>query len=186
MASIPPGISNFKVLKPSRRPPKVGDAFVYQLIPGTYHFGRVIRTNAKCGGGDPNMLLLYFYSASSSDLVDIPILSCNTLLIPPKITNRVGWLDGVFQTVKNVPLGKEDVLPQHCFAGSYGIPSDFCDEYGNPLMRRFEPCGQYGVGSYLSIEDQLSDALGVPRIPHVVKRQILREIEQAKRRKKKK
>jgi hypothetical protein len=49
-------------------------------------------------------VLLYFYLAFSDDATNVPPLSPKALLIPPVITNRLGWSDGYFQTIGNVLL----------------------------------------------------------------------------------
>jgi hypothetical protein len=53
-------------------------------------------------------------------------------------------------------------LPVHCF---YSPTWKRCfDEEGNE-MPKIEPCGQAGIESYRTIDDAISDALGIARVP---------------------
>ncbi len=124
---------------------------------GMYLFGRVIRTDAL---GPMSALLVYVYDFRSSTK-DVPeALAPNSLLIPPALTNALGWRHGRFETIDNLPLDADDVLRQHCFyaAGRY------YDDDGQTLAEPTEPCGIGGVGSYRMLDDRISDALKVPRV----------------------
>lgn len=59
-------------------------------------------------------------------------------------------------------LAEGDVLKQHCFKDSYG---HYYDEQSRELPGRIEPCGVWGLHSYRTIDDDISDALGIPRAP---------------------
>ena len=64
------------------------------------------------------------------------------------------WFPGRFE--------RGEAFDLHCFVDDRGI---FYDEYGNKLSRRREPCGEYGLDSYLTIDDRISTALGIPLAP---------------------
>jgi len=150
--------TNLGVLKRSRKKPEVGDLFVMLPPDGKYLFGRVIRTDAL---GPMKALLIYIY-ANRSESKEVPEdLSPRSLLIPPTCTNALGWTHGRFETIENRPLGPGDVLERHCFyaAGRY------YDEDARPLSKKSEPCGIGGVTSYRMLDDVISDALGIPRVP---------------------
>ena len=141
----------------SRRRPKVGDIFEVQFDAGRLP-GRVIRTDALVFAGAPGLNLLYFFRGlvPTHDVETIE-LSTDNLLIPPVLTNSLGWSRGYFQTIGNRPLGVAEVLDQHCF-DAYG--GGHFDEYGHPLPAPVEPVGVLGVQSYLTIEHWLSLAIG--------------------------
>ena len=40
----------------------------------------------------------------------------------------------------------------------------YLDEVGRKLLRRFDPCGEWGLASYRWIDDHISDAMGIPRV----------------------
>ena len=127
---------------------------------GRFVFGRVIRTNVL-----PPMAatLIYVYSYRTDAKEPPGELSREALLIPPTLTNALGWFHGVFETIDQRPLTERDVLRQHCFyaAGRY------YDEYSNPLQGPHEPCGVGGVTSYRMLDDRISDALGIERVPEL-------------------
>lgn len=152
--------TNMEVLKPSRRPVRAGDIFALRLAGHPYLFGRVVRTDAKVGPID-GLILIYLYRAMSHDKDKIPDLPVSNLLVPPLMTNRLPWSRGYFVTLVNRPLVKADVLHQHCFEDSRGR---FYDETGNELGYRVEPVGEFGVHSFRTIDDAVSDAMGIPRV----------------------
>ena len=78
------------------------------------------------------------------------------------LPNRKGWSEGVFETVGNVPLGDGDVLDQHCFRRWNG---KYFDECSNQLPGPVEPVGDFGLHSFRTIDDDISDALGFERVP---------------------
>ena len=151
---------NLRVLKKSRRKPEVGDIFALQARAGEYLFGRVVSVDARIGGFD-NVVLVYVYNARSTTKASVPMLDKRNLLVPPIGTNRQPWLRGYFETIATQPLRAKDVLAKHCFGPSFA--GKYYDEQGRELQARTEPCGEYGVESYRTIDDAISDAVGIPR-----------------------
>lgn len=155
-------VTNLRVLAPSRKAPKPGDVFAMQLPDESFLHGRVISTEAKAGPSMPGAILLYIYSARSPHCSKpAPTdLTPDQLLLGPIMTNRLPWSKGYFKTIANEPLQTADLLAQHCFKDSRG---QYLDEAGNILAGPTEPVGTYGLHSYRSIDDAVSDALGIPR-----------------------
>lgn len=150
------------MLRKSRRAPEVGDIFLLNP-PGTYLYGRVIRTDANplgVGGG----ILVYVYGIRSSAPRPIPDLLRSDLLVPPMMTNRIPWSRGFFEFLENRSLTRFDVLEQHCFRGYLGRDLH-ADEFGTELRRPVEPVGEFGLHSYRTIDDEISTALGIPLAP---------------------
>ena len=90
------------------------------------------------------------------------------LLIPPIWTNNLGWTKGYFHTITNHPLRDLDLVRQHCFRRAPfrpEAPEKFLDERGVELKHGSEPCGEWGLVSYQWIDDHVSDAIGIPRVP---------------------
>lgn len=155
-------ITNMRILVKSRKRPKPGDVFVFQVEEGRLRFGRVISADARVGPMQ-NCLLLYIYRASSAEKHRIPNLSKDDLLIPPVMTNSLAWSKGYFETVEHRPLRQEDVLPVHCFWSCAN--QRYYDDNNSELRRRSEPCGFYGLAGYRAIDDEISKALGIPLAP---------------------
>ena len=151
-----------QIQQPSRKLPKAGDVFRMHLITGQYLFGRVITTEA-CLWDVPRLLLLYVYNYLNDDGQVPEILRKEDLLLPPKITNRQGWLKGYFETVLQRPLGAGDSYERHCLEEVMrNGTSLYYDEYDNPLSERLEPRGLRAVDGYTSIDNDIADALGIP------------------------
>jgi hypothetical protein len=106
---LPP--TNLQQLEPSRKPVRAGDLFVMLPPDDLYLFGRVISTDAEIGPMK-RVLLLYIYAHRSQILAPPPReqLSPRELLIPPQLTNRLGWSRGYFLTIDNRPVQPEDRL----------------------------------------------------------------------------
>lgn len=153
---------NMKVLKKSRKAPEVGDVFVLQILPGVYHWGKLISKSANIGGFT-NCNLIYIYDVKTTDTKKIPDLDKNNLLVPPIATNDLPWKKGYFQTISNTSLEEDDTFSTHCFEDL--AFKRFMDENGNRLESRVEPCGIYALSSYASIDDHLSKALDIPLAP---------------------
>ncbi len=151
---------NMRILNPSRKKVRPGDIFCFQIIDDRFHFGRVIRVDAKIGGWE-NVILVYFYRTTSEVKTQIPVLSKSDLLIPPIGTNHKAWRTGYFETVANTPLSRDDVLPVHCFYSL--LQGAYYDENGLRLAHRTDPCGTFVLDSFATIDDALSDALEIPR-----------------------
>ena len=167
LSKVPPAMSqgsehtNLKILKPCRKFVRPGDIFVFKVNDEPYYFGRVIKTDATVGGF-PSGVLVYLYNASSPEKTKIPDLRPDNLLLPPLATNRLPWSRGYFETVESRPLAESDVLPVHCFRDWTGR---CLDEAGKPVELPVEPVGEFALQSYRSIDDLLSDALGIERAP---------------------
>jgi Immunity protein 26 len=143
----------------SYRQPKVGDIFRVDF-PGRHCFGRVVSLTAEVGKSMPGAVLLYFFRPGLQ--WDSPGgLSATNLLIPPLMTNKRPWSMRYFKTVESREFGPGEVLPRHCFRSPFG---KYYDEKSTEILDPVEPIGDWGLNSFLTIDDQLSDALGIPRI----------------------
>jgi hypothetical protein len=157
--------TNLRVLRRSRQQLVAGDVFRMQLPSGLFLFGRVMIARASRDQAPmPEANLLYiFKDVRSSAVPDRSSLLPSRLLIAPVWTNRIGWHEGLFETVDSYPIGPLDSLRQHCFWDA--VLEEFLDEKGLPIAEKVEPCGLWGLVSYRWIDDQISDALGIPRAP---------------------
>lgn len=160
--------TNIQILKPSRKKAQPGDVFAVGLPDGTFLFGRVVSTHAQwtlAVDADP-AILIYLYrerSAAKAAVPDRSMMRPDRLLVSPIMTNRLAWTRGYFETLANVPLEPNEVLPQHCFLSA--SRGRYFDDEGNELTGAIEPVGDYALHSFRTIDDQISDALGIPRVP---------------------
>ena len=153
---------NLRVLKKSRHIPQAGDIFVMQLPDTHYLFGRVINTNANpLGVGEA--ILIYIYDIQMNTPYPIPCFIDSKLLVPPMMTNRLPWTKGYFMHLDHRTLEKKETLGQHCFFDD--IRNCYRDEYGNKIKKCIEPIGDWGLDSYRTIDDAISEALEIPLAP---------------------
>ena len=111
----------------------------------------------------PGANLVYIYRRRTPNgEPDLNQLTPEDLLVPPLFINRLPWSRGYFETVSTRPLTPDDLLPQHCFRRFNGT---YLDENGQELNGERQPCGDWGLHSFRSADDLISDALGIPRVP---------------------
>lgn len=157
---------NLQPLKASRAQPEPGDIFAMLVPEGRYLFGRVILADLPQGKAPmPTSNLIYIYDVQASEKAPPPVdaLTPERLLIAPQFINRLPWSKGYFETVAHAPLLESTVLRRHCFWDA--VRKIYRDETGATIGERIEPCGEWGLGSYRMIDDLVSDALGIPRVP---------------------
>ena len=154
---------NMEILKPSRRKLREGDVFAFSVPQAGVHFmfGRVIRVDMPMGDSPmPGANLIYLYGHRSKEKVpELGALTVDDLLVPPKFINRQPWLKGFFENVVHAALEDSDVLAWHCFYNP--VKKAYVNDRGDVLAERIEPCGFFALDSYLTLDDAISEALGV-------------------------
>jgi hypothetical protein len=133
-----------------------------------YIFGRVIRVDAHCFA--PNCILVYVFRYTSQVPVPPRRLLAKDLLIPPTTINRLGWSRSYFMTVERRAFEEGERLLVHYFVSGrqdrWGR-TQFVDEDRRPVPRppKGTLVGLSGLGNYLTIDDDVSRALGIPLAP---------------------
>lgn len=157
--------TNIKVIKRSRTKRQAGDVFAVQLPDDRYIFGRVIGAELNHPRAPmPLSYLIYVYDIQSQvKQPDVDALRPDRLLLPPVFINRMPWTKGYFENIAYQELSRDLLLPQHCFWDA--ARARYVDERQNPLPREVPPCGDWGLASYRWLDDHISDALGIPRVP---------------------
>jgi hypothetical protein len=143
--------------------PQEGDLFALSPRSGVFLFGRVVSTEASAGSALTGLNLIYIYDVqrSTADPPGDDELSPSRLLVPPLMTNRLPWSRGYFETLDRRRLSPRDLLETHCFQDSRGR---WFDENGRELPEPIDPVGQRGVHSFRTIDDLVSDALGITKV----------------------
>ena len=146
----------------TRKRHKPGDLFTYLMPDGKYRFLRLVSDRSQSGMGVPvNLLYFYDFAVDSRQPPPRDAFAPPHLLIPPQLTNNLGWVRGWFKFVAHWPLQTGEVFPRHCFQSEV-FPDRYFDEHGNRIERPFEPLGSWAVTSYAMIDLHLSRALGIP------------------------
>ena len=156
---------NLTVLQKSRKRVRVGDVFAMLPCDGQFVFGRVIGDDARPFPDHPevNALLLYIFRFRAPKPTPPHRLPASALLIPPVITNRRAWTEGYFMTVENRPIETGEQLPRHVFRDY--LFGRLVDEFGRPTAPSDSPVGEFGLGSYRTVDAEVSAALGLPLAP---------------------
>lgn len=157
--------TNLEVLKPTRKAPQRGDVFIMHLAGRGYLLGRVIRTDARIGPM-VNCVLIYIFNEETPTRPQAirENLPSSRLLVPPMLTNRLPWSKGYFETIGNRRVQSGEELPRHVFRRH--INGRLYDESGAEVEAAHNvPVGEFGLQSYRTIDDAISDALAIPRVP---------------------
>jgi hypothetical protein len=161
--------TNLQVIRPSRKKPLAGDIFTMLLSDDTYIFGRVIDADITEPGRAPmpGSYLIYVYDVRFGDKrVEVAALVPDRLLLPPVFINKLPWRKGYFETISHAELGPADLLPRVSYWDA--ARARFVDQGGNVLSEEVQPVGEWALFSYRWLDDQISDALGIPRVPEGV------------------
>lgn len=156
---------NLRILRPSRKRLVAGDVFVMLPPDDRYLFGRVISTAAQWGAGPSvtaNLIYVFKVRSESKTVPNRSELLADRLLFAPVVINRLPWSRGYFETIANLTMGVDEALPIHCFRFSSGR---YFDENGRELSGPTEPCGEGGLHSFRTVDDLVSEALGIPLAP---------------------
>jgi len=134
-------------------------------LDGLYLFGRVIDTEAVIGPMTGVILIYVFdYRSPTIEMPDRSHLRVENLLLPPILINRLPWSRGYLETIGNLPIGTGEEIRQHCFLRYGYVRTAYFDEKGNELRTPVEPVGERLLNSFFTLDYQVSDALGIPRI----------------------
>ena len=154
--------TNFQPLTPSRRRLQPGDIFAMQLPDRRFIFGRVVRTDADCFAA--GCILIYVFGHTSDTPVPPARLLVHDLLIAPMTINRLGWSRGYFMTIDSRPFEEGERLPVHYFERTRWGETEYVDEDRQAVGQPQEgtPVGFQGLGNYLTVDHDVSIALGIP------------------------
>jgi hypothetical protein len=131
--------------------------FAFNVASRGWLFGRVAATECQGGG----CVLVYIYRVVQDTSTPVPMLDKRQLLFPPTFVFPTLWTRGYFVTVREGAPAPGDLFERHCFDNTFGR---YVDEQWKPIERPFEPCGHTGIAGPIPFDNDVSDALGLPRI----------------------
>lgn len=142
---------------------------------------RVLKCDERRGGGQPCHPVTQrspcreaaigagheeYLGATGRSRPELDTLTPDNLLVPPVSGNQLGWTKGYFISVTNGPVltvnGKEIASSN---TASPGSTARSLTRAGRFSMGRTEPCVEWGLGNHRTLDDAVSDALGLPRAP---------------------
>ena len=154
---------NLQVLKRSRKKPEVGDVFAMLPSDGEYLYGMVMDLRSPWNdGGRAEFVaaLVYIFRARSSEMLEIPTLSANDLLVGPMFTNNRPWTLGFAQTVESRSIGAADEVANLTFWDNIG--KAWVDVDRKPAAEPPYTAAPSGLGNELIINYYVTKALGLP------------------------
>ena len=152
---------NLENLGGTRKNIKSGDVFVFKPKKHPYYYGVVINSDASIFTAK-GLLHIQFFNLNSENGNSVPDdLHCAKLLIPPILTNKLGWRKGYFKTIGNVDI-KDFISVQN--AAFFYYNGKIFDDSSNqlPSPKSIEETGSFAITSYLNIDNLISLALEIP------------------------
>ena len=152
---------NLEILHRSRKRVVPGDVFVFRPKGRDYYFGCVVMVGTKVISL-PDNKLIYLYDIHAPGKLPVPDLDPKRLLVHPIVINNLPWSRGYFEVVEHRALSDIALLKTHCLRRSNGR---YFNELGEELPHRIEPCGDFALDSFRTIDCSVSEALGIPWKP---------------------
>jgi hypothetical protein len=151
----------------------IGEWFIIDFAGIGEVIGRVIRND--CATRLPettvhtldrtDVHLIYLYQRDVTRQSVDGLVTPSLLLGKPLRVNQSGWERGYFRPFCTRALHASEILAVHCCGWdrpNHQLAPPYCDEYGNPLLARTEPCISYGVGAYGYVENEIARHYGLP------------------------
>ncbi len=152
---------NLENLGGSRKVIKTGDVFVFKPKKHPYYYGVVINSDANIFTAK-GLVHIHLFNLNSEKGNSVPDnLHCSKLLIPPILTNKLGWRKGYFKTIGNIAV-KDFMSAKNATFFYYN--GEIFDDNSNQLLvpKSIEETGSFAITSYLNIDNLISLALEIP------------------------
>lgn len=144
---------------------RVGDIFAIEY-PDCRIPGRVVSTEMSVSGG-ARLKVVYLFRPVDKGWTpesDREPLQISNLLVKPQIVNNLGWSRGYFKTIQRADFLPGERLERTRFVSPVDVGiyrGVYFDEFGRPAGPA-EFLGEYAVGSYTTVDFELSHILGIP------------------------
>jgi len=110
--NAPVGKENLIKLKKSKEPVREGDVFVLSIKEGLYFYGKVLQAKIEHIKNDDwynqGIVIFIFKCKTKKKSMEDFKPDYNSLLIGPNIVIADYWRKGLFETIGNIPLTKEE------------------------------------------------------------------------------
>jgi hypothetical protein len=152
---------NLELLGTSSKRIMTGDVFVLRPKGHLLYYGIVANTNATMFSAK-EIIHVQIFDYKSDVIQEIPdSLNKYPLLIPPILTNKLGWKKGYFKIIGNVSINNFMSVKEAAFFYYNGeIFNDNSQQLPKPYS--IETTGSFSITSYLNIDNLISLRLGIP------------------------
>ena len=155
---------NLQIQTLFRKQLHAGNVFSLRYGESRYLFGRIIALDVAFGGFPGGCIRVHVYKKENdSDKIPEALIDSD-LLIAPQHINRLGFSRGYMPVVGNIPLCDADIRNDICYYDA--ARSRFVDELGQALGRPKKIVGEFGLGNYRTMDDKISEALGLSPAKH--------------------
>lgn len=154
---------NLEHLENSRKNIHTGDVFVVKPKGEGYYYGVVANSNSNHFGVE-GIIHIQIFNYCTEKIEGVPCdLYKYELLIPPILTNKLGWRKGYFKTIGSLDTNMFPSIKQAVFVDVIRSGYYF-DDKSNQLDRIYsiETTGSFSIKSYLNIDALISLKLGIP------------------------
>jgi hypothetical protein len=155
-------------LRRSTKAPQSGDIFFFSILDREYFLGMVVDADSNIPIPfikGSNLIYLYKTCLKTKE-ISWHAIRPNNLLIPPLWTNKKPWTSGIFETIGHKEIAKIDLVDRYCFRTinpATGV--QYCVNELGAKIECSDDCGGWGLVSHRGIDDRVSDALGIARVP---------------------
>jgi hypothetical protein len=152
---------NLENIGSSRKAIKTGDVFIFKPKERLFYYGVVVNSDASIFTAK-GLIHIHLFNINSEKGDSIPNnLYHSELLVPPILTNKLGWTKGYFKTIENVAIENFPLVKNATFFYYNGkIFNDNSNELPKP--KSIEETGSFAVTSYLNIDNLISLSLEIP------------------------
>ena len=152
---------NLELLGNSSKIIRTGDVFVLKPKNHPFYYGIVANVNATMFGAK-EIIHIQIFDYKSEVVQEIPdSLDKYPLLIPPILTNKIGWKKKYFKSIGNIPVNNFISVRNASF---FYYNGEIFNDSSHPLSKpnSIETTGSFSVTSYLNIDNLISLRLGIP------------------------
>lgn len=152
---------NLELLGNSSKIIKTGDVFVLKPKNHPLYYGIVANASATMFSAK-EIIHIQIFDYKSDVVQEIPdSLDKYPLLIPPILTNKIGWKKKYFKSIGNIPVDNFISVKNASF---FYYNGEIFNDSSQPLSKPYliETTGSFSVTSYLNIDNLISLRLGIP------------------------
>jgi hypothetical protein len=154
---------NLEHLANSRKNINTGDIFVLKPKGKDYYYGVVANANSNHFGIE-DIIHIQIFNYCTEQIANVSdSLYKYDLLLPPILTNKLGWRKGYFKTIGHSDIKLFPTVKRAAFVDVIRTGYYF-DDKSNPLDKIYsiETTGAFSIKSYLNIDTLISLKLGIP------------------------
>ena len=150
-----------KVIKRSRKYPKIGDIFQVQPNESITLYGIVINNHVNNRSGTDFLVIFIFNPSVDADfLLSSSTIESHQLLFTPLIVDKGYWTRGYFHTVYHTEKIKN--IPSYSFYDIFD--EQYIDEYERPVKGQSSLVGSCGVCTISGVASRINKELIISRL----------------------